>query len=633
MARILVVDDTPASRVELAELIQGLGHEVASAESGVLALRMVGQDGYDLVVTDIAMPGMDGFELAQRLGRLDHPPGVVLFVGDFPGDAVGLARARGIRVLGGIGRPPDPRRITAFVEQVTRSSGGGDWSGAAFLASVRGPIERVPPLRMLFLAHRLDATGVLVVETADGTVRIVLRAARVMHFEGLPGTLRALSPTLPDHRHLQRDVAEAVGAGHPIESILDVATSSLGEWLARSLEFRGGAVRFEPGVAPPAGSFPLPAPLPRVLAAGMRLGRAAATVERNWRAVDEARVRVRVPDDSPETRWGLDATSMRLLRLASKTSTVGTLLAAAEAGDGQRRGDMLRGLDLLYMLGLVLVDGGPLERHVGGMASAMSSGASDTSDDPRVARLRSVLAAAEGAHPLDVLGLGDLKKLTEEDVVSGYRAVSRQYHPDTYFSAPPLVRSLAEACFARINAAYETLRSPGGIPEGQRFLTARASGRGLVSERDHQTARVAFKRAEVLFRNRDWKGADALFLEALRVDATTWPHAFFALRAGALSKRLTTEAALGSLDSLQCPDMRKRADVLVAMGNILKLDGRSAEAMRRYRQAVEADPENRDAQREIRLHQSRHEKSQSGATVGSTAETVSGLFRRTPTKP
>ncbi len=633
MARILIVDDTPSTRVELADLIRGLGHEVAVAGSGPVALQLVAQDRPDVVVTDIAMPGMDGFELAQRLGRLENPPGVVLCVADFPGDAVGLARARGIRVLGGIGRPPDARRLAAFVHEATRDSGAGDWSGAAFLASVRGPLEKVPPVRMLFLAHRLDATGALVVDTPDGTVRIVLRNARIVHFEGLPGTLRALSPPLVDHRHLQQDVTEAVSAGHPIDNILDVATAALGEWLARSVELRGGAVRFEPDVAAPPGSFPLPAPLPRVLAAGMRLGRAASTVERDWRGINEVRVRVRIPDDSPETRWGLDATCMRLLRLAGKSPDVGTLVNEAAAGDALRRAEVLRGLDLLYVFGLVLVDGGPLDRHVGGMASGISSGAADRLDDPRVGQLRSVLAAAEGAHPLDVLDLGDLKKVTEEDVVAGYRAISRKYHPDTYFSAPPMVRALAEACFTRINTAYEALKSPGGIPDAQRFLTARASGRGMVSERDHQTARVAYKRAEVLFRNRDWKGADALFLEALRLDATTWPHAFAAHRAGALSKRLPTEAALGLLDELQCPDMPKRADVLVAIGNILKLDGRSVEAMRRYRQAVEADPENRDAQREIRLHKSRHDKPSSGASVGSAAETVSGIFRRIPGKP
>ncbi|MSQ01647.1 MAG: response regulator [Myxococcales bacterium] len=619
--------------MELADLIRGLGHEVEVAASGLLALRLVVQQRPDIVVTDVAMPDMDGFELAQRLGRLDQPPGVILCVAGFPGDAVGLARARGIRVLGGIGTPPDPRRLATFVEQATRGTGSGQWSGAAFLASVRGPIERVPPVRMLFLAHRLDATGALVVDTAAGTVRIVLRSARVMHVEGLPGALSALSPTLLDHRHLQRDVAEAVGAGHAIDDILNAATAALGEWLARSVALRGGAVVFEPDVAPPAGSFPLPLPIPRLIASGLRLGRTAAEVEREWRAASGAVVRLRVPDDSPETRWGLDATCMRLLRLANKPTSVAALLDEAAGGDGQRRVDALRGLDILYVLGLVLVDGGPLDHQVGGLASGNSSGAGEMVDDPRAARLRAVLAAAEGAHAVDVLGLGELKTLTEEDVVGGYRAVSRQYHPDTYFSAPPLVRALAEACFAKINAAYEMLKSPGGVPDAQRFLTARAAGRGMVSERDHLTARVAFKRAEVLFRNRDWKGADTLFLEALRLDATTWPHAFAAHRAGALSKRLTTEAAMASLDDLQCPDMRKRADVLVAIGNILKLDGRGAEAMRRYRQAAEADPENRDAQREIRLHQSRHEKVRSGAAVGGAAERMSGLFRRTPGKP
>jgi hypothetical protein len=42
------------------------------------------------------------------------------------------------------------------------------------------------------------------------------------------------------------------------------------------------------------------------------------------------------------------------------------------------------------------------------------------------------------------------------------------------------------------------------------------------------------------------------------------------------------------------------------MGNLLKQEGRTAEALLRYRAALRADPENRDAQREVRLHEMRN---------------------------
>lgn len=235
----------------------------------------------------------------------------------------------------------------------------------------------------------------------------------------------------------------------------------------------------------------------------------------------------------------------------------------------------------------------------------------------------------EGAHPMDLLGLGDRASVTEAEISSAYREVSRRFHPDTYFNSSPVMHGLAEACFARVNGAYESLSAPGGLAEAQRFISFRKAGRGFVSEREHQTARVSFKRAELLFKNRDWKGADVLYVEAARMDASTWPHLFHAIRCGALAHRLTVAQASEQLDALTPPTPAARADVLVAIGNLHKLDGKHAEAMRRYRQALEADPANRDAQRELRLHQTRAERdAASVATARGAGATISGFFRR-----
>jgi tetratricopeptide (TPR) repeat protein len=243
----------------------------------------------------------------------------------------------------------------------------------------------------------------------------------------------------------------------------------------------------------------------------------------------------------------------------------------------------------------------------------------------------------EGANAIDVLELGDRRSATEDDVTNAYRDISKRFHPDTYFGAPPLVRALAEACFAKVNGAYEALRMPGGITEAKRVLQARSEGRAYVSDRDHQAARVAYKRAEVLFRNRDWRGADALFAEACRLDPTTWPHGLYAARCGYLSRRLTADECVRELDALHAPDAAKRGEVQVAIGNVLKLEGRPAEAVRRYKLAIEADPENRDAQREIRLQNARAEKDKSVSTAaitqpGSPTSVITGLLRRTTDK-
>jgi CheY-like chemotaxis protein len=65
--RALVVDDLEENRTVLAELLRGIGCEVATAESGEAALRMAAADTFDVALIDILMPGLDGIETATRL--------------------------------------------------------------------------------------------------------------------------------------------------------------------------------------------------------------------------------------------------------------------------------------------------------------------------------------------------------------------------------------------------------------------------------------------------------------------------------------------------------------------------------------------------------------------------------------
>ena len=64
---ILAVDDTPASLKLLTDLLRGEGYEVHSAINGELALRSASSHSPDLVLLDIRMEGLDGFEVCRRL--------------------------------------------------------------------------------------------------------------------------------------------------------------------------------------------------------------------------------------------------------------------------------------------------------------------------------------------------------------------------------------------------------------------------------------------------------------------------------------------------------------------------------------------------------------------------------------
>lgn len=66
-ARILVVDDQFGNRDSLETFLQGQGYITESAGTGEHALRLVAQRAPDLILLDITMPGMDGYEVARRL--------------------------------------------------------------------------------------------------------------------------------------------------------------------------------------------------------------------------------------------------------------------------------------------------------------------------------------------------------------------------------------------------------------------------------------------------------------------------------------------------------------------------------------------------------------------------------------
>lgn len=67
MLRILVVDDTDSSRLDLCRLVRELGHEVYEASSGMAALEQALAQTPDVVLLDLLMPDMNGFEVTQRL--------------------------------------------------------------------------------------------------------------------------------------------------------------------------------------------------------------------------------------------------------------------------------------------------------------------------------------------------------------------------------------------------------------------------------------------------------------------------------------------------------------------------------------------------------------------------------------
>jgi two-component system chemotaxis response regulator CheY len=70
MAMILAVDDSSTMRQMLSFTLQNAGHQVTQAEDGMIALDIAREHKFDLVITDVRMPNMDGITLVSELRKL-----------------------------------------------------------------------------------------------------------------------------------------------------------------------------------------------------------------------------------------------------------------------------------------------------------------------------------------------------------------------------------------------------------------------------------------------------------------------------------------------------------------------------------------------------------------------------------
>ena len=102
--RILVVDDSAVPRAKLRKLFETQGYDVATANDGVEALEAIGKTKFSVVITDLEMPNMDGFELIAAIqGSLETEDLPVIAI---TGHEEMQARVHNIQGLYGIFKKP-----------------------------------------------------------------------------------------------------------------------------------------------------------------------------------------------------------------------------------------------------------------------------------------------------------------------------------------------------------------------------------------------------------------------------------------------------------------------------------------------------------------------------------------------
>ena len=81
MIRILLAEDEEAMRTYLARALENAGYEVVAVDRGTEALPLLETQHFDLLLSDIVMPEMDGIELAQRCSEVSPATKVIFITG------------------------------------------------------------------------------------------------------------------------------------------------------------------------------------------------------------------------------------------------------------------------------------------------------------------------------------------------------------------------------------------------------------------------------------------------------------------------------------------------------------------------------------------------------------------------
>jgi CheY-like chemotaxis protein len=122
--RILVVEDEPDVRNGMADLLRIAGHEVEAAGDGAAALATCDEFGPDLVLLDIGLPGMDGYEVGRRLREILGDRARIVAVTGY-GQEEDRLRAAAVGIDEHLVKPIRPEAIARLLRRPEESSGGG----------------------------------------------------------------------------------------------------------------------------------------------------------------------------------------------------------------------------------------------------------------------------------------------------------------------------------------------------------------------------------------------------------------------------------------------------------------------------------------------------------------------------
>ncbi len=187
--RILVVDDEKIKRITLTDDLAGQGYDVVAAADGAEALRLLDEERFDVVVTDLKMPGVDGIELLKHVKQSPAADIEVIMMtayGSIP-VAVEAVKLGAYDFITKPFRNEDLFPLLARIERARQGPEGALPGRAAIEQAIVGrsaAIERVR--RMVEICTRTDSNVLLYGETGVGKDLVASVIHRASHRQGFP---------------------------------------------------------------------------------------------------------------------------------------------------------------------------------------------------------------------------------------------------------------------------------------------------------------------------------------------------------------------------------------------------------------------------------------------------------------
>jgi two-component system response regulator (stage 0 sporulation protein F) len=121
MARILVVDDDEVSRLAIGGILDSAKYDVAYAVNGEQAVAFYRKQPFDVVISDLVMPVMNGLQMIRELYERYRDVKIIAVTGVDPEN---LPLAEELGAVGTMSKPVDPQELLGLVEKALSTSRG-----------------------------------------------------------------------------------------------------------------------------------------------------------------------------------------------------------------------------------------------------------------------------------------------------------------------------------------------------------------------------------------------------------------------------------------------------------------------------------------------------------------------------